>query len=421
MSILSRSCITSALTHSTAHSKHIPPPLRLYFSTTSSTSFARSLLPHRAVLTASTTTTTTTTATATSRNPPFRRRDKCVLALPCSTITTFADMSSLTLSGEDKVKFTPVIDAILRSSDLSTISVKKVRTGLSERTGIDFTPFKKSIDTVITNRFDILLAERDAAKEAAEAEAAAAEAAACGARAEAEDQQEEEEDEVADVKPSVKAEVKDEAYSSPDPAYSNAGSVSPFTDKKRKSSSVDEDARLAAELHAQLNGGRPLRGAAKSKPTKKTATKKRAKKKSKDTVDSDMSGGEDGDAPVKKKRKANPNNAFMKPLILSEPLAAFIGESQVLHHLSSIGVSSWLTDSQMARPEVVKRIWAYVKLHGLQDPQDRRYILCDDNMKPVFGDKVHMFTMNKVLATNMYKAEDVASSQPANPDAAASS
>ncbi|KAF8538512.1 hypothetical protein BDD12DRAFT_149162 [Trichophaea hybrida] len=311
-------------------------------------------------------------------------------------------MSSLTLSGEDKVKFTPVIDAILRSSDLSTISVKKVRTGLSERTGIDFTPFKKSIDTVITDRFDILLAERDAAKEAAEAEAAAAEAAACEAKAEAEDQQEEE-DEVADVKPIVKAEVKDEAYSSPDPAYSNAGSVSPFTDKKRKSSSVDEDARLAAELHAQLNGGRPLRGAAKSKPTKKTATKKRAKKKSKDTVDSDMSGGEDGDAPVKKKRKANPNNAFMKPLILSEPLAAFIGESQ------------------MARPEVVKRIWAYVKLHGLQDPQDRRYILCDDNMKPVFGDKVHMFTMNKVLATNMYKAEDVASSQPANPDAAASS
>ena len=44
----------------------------------------------------------------------------------------------------------------------------------------------------------------------------------------------------------------------------------------------------------------------------------------------------------------------------------------------------------MPRPEVVKRIWAYVKEHGLQDPEDRRFILCDDKMKPVFGDKVHM-------------------------------
>ena len=32
-------------------------------------------------------------------------------------------------------------------------------------------------------------------------------------------------------------------------------------------------------------------------------------------------------------------------------------------------------------------------------------------MKPVFGDKVNMFTMNKVLATNMFKIEEVA--QPA--------
>jgi len=79
----------------------------------------------------------------------------------------------------------------------------------------------------------------------------------------------------------------------------------------------------------------------------------------------------------------------------------------------------------MSRPEVVKKIWAYVKLNNLQDPTDRRYIICDDSLKPVFGEKVHMLyvsrrlsfpapplttssTMNKVLATNMYKAEEVA-------------
>jgi upstream activation factor subunit UAF30 len=134
---------------------------------------------------------------------------------------------------------------------------------------------------------------------------------------------------------------------------------------------VDEDARLAAELHAQLNGGRATRT---SKP--KAAPRKRSsgKKKSKDTVDSDISDDErnGGAEPAKKKRKANPNNAFMKPLILSAPLAAFIGEPQ------------------MSRPEVVKKIWAYVKLNDLQDPTDRRYIICDDSLKPVFGEKVHM-------------------------------
>ena len=52
----------------------------------------------------------------------------------------------------------------------------------------------------------------------------------------------------------------------------------------------------------------------------------------------------------------------------------------------------------MPRPEAVKRIWAYVKEHGLQDPDDRRYILCDENMKPVFGDKVHMLCVHLPLS-----------------------
>jgi len=233
---------------------------------------------------------------------------------------------------------------------------------------------QKSIDTVITDRFDILLAERDNANGNAEEE---------------EVQEEEPQPPKVDVK---QPPAKEEQLSSPEPSTA-AGSASPFAGKKRKSPSVDEDARLAAELHAQLNGGRPSR-ASKPQPKKKTTAKGKRVKKSADKVESDLSGQENGGKP-KKKRKANPNNAFMKPLILSAPLAAFIGESQ------------------MSRPEVVKKIWDYVKANGLQDPNDKRYILCDDSLRPVFGEKVHMFTMNKVLATNMYKAEDVAQPQPA--------
>jgi upstream activation factor subunit UAF30 len=38
-------------------------------------------------------------------------------------------------------------------------------------------------------------------------------------------------------------------------------------------------------------------------------------------------------------------------------------------------------------------LWAYIKGNDLQDPQDKRYILCDDKMMEVFGEpRVHMMT-----------------------------
>lgn len=51
---------------------------------------------------------------------------------------------------------------------------------------------------------------------------------------------------------------------------------------------------------------------------------------------------------------------------------------------------SKLTIPKLSRPETVKRIWAYVKERNLQDPEDKRYIICDDSMKPIFGNKIHM-------------------------------
>ena len=57
----------------------------------------------------------------------------------------------------------------------------------------------------------------------------------------------------------------------------------------------------------------------------------------------------------------------------------------------------------MSRPQTVKRIWEYVKARNLQDPKDKRIIRCDDALRAVFKqDKVHMFTMNKILATQLY-------------------
>ena len=82
-----------------------------------------------------------------------------------------------------------------------------------------------------------------------------------------------------------------------------------------------------------------------------------------------------------KGKKRKPNAAFMKPMNVSATLAAVIGSGA------------------MPRTEVTKKIWAYIKRHGLQDKKNRRNINADDKLKPVFGGKstVSMFEMTKLV------------------------
>jgi upstream activation factor subunit UAF30 len=52
--------------------------------------------------------------------------------------------------------------------------------------------------------------------------------------------------------------------------------------------------------------------------------------------------------------------------------------------------------------EVVRKIRAYIKRHGLQNPANRREILADAKLELVFGKKkVTMFEMNKHLAQHL--------------------
>ena len=58
---------------------------------------------------------------------------------------------------------------------------------------------------------------------------------------------------------------------------------------------------------------------------------------------------------------------------------------------------------------MVKGVWDYIKAHDLQNPEDRREILCDDKMRKVFGKTVTMFSMNKVLVDHLFNPEEVKS------------
>ena len=91
-------------------------------------------------------------------------------------------------------------------------------------------------------------------------------------------------------------------------------------------------------------------------------------------------------APAKKKAaKRKPNAAFMKPMTPSASLGAVIGASA------------------MPRTEVTKKIWAYIKKHGLQDSKNKRNINADDKLKPIFGGKkqVSMFEMTKLVSKHL--------------------
>jgi chromatin remodeling complex protein RSC6 len=80
-----------------------------------------------------------------------------------------------------------------------------------------------------------------------------------------------------------------------------------------------------------------------------------------------------------------PNSAFTKPLQPSAELAAIVGSAP------------------LSRPEVVSRVWEYIKKHKLQNPQNKREIMADETLQAVFGgkNKVSMFEMNKHLAQHL--------------------
>ncbi len=57
----------------------------------------------------------------------------------------------------------------------------------------------------------------------------------------------------------------------------------------------------------------------------------------------------------------------------------------------------------LPRTEVVKKIWAYIKKHNLQDAKNKRNINADDKLKAVFGGKktVSMFEMTKLVSNHL--------------------
>jgi chromatin remodeling complex protein RSC6 len=78
--------------------------------------------------------------------------------------------------------------------------------------------------------------------------------------------------------------------------------------------------------------------------------------------------------------KGKANSAFMKPMQPSAELAKIVGAEP------------------LPRSEVTKKIWEHIKKHKLQNPQNKREIIADEKLQPVFGGKkLDMFQMTKAV------------------------
>ena len=82
-------------------------------------------------------------------------------------------------------------------------------------------------------------------------------------------------------------------------------------------------------------------------------------------------------------RQANP--ALLKPMNLSAELEAVVGKGP------------------LARGQVVKKLWEYIKAKNLQNPANKRNILADEKLKVIFGGKgeVTMFEMTKLVSAHL--------------------
>jgi len=140
--------------------------------------------------------------------------------------------------------------------------------------------------------------------------------------------------------------------------------------------------KVAAKKPAAKKAPAKKVAAKKAAPAKKAAAKKPAAKKvAAKKAPAKKAVAKKAKAPAKKR---TPNAAFMKAMTPSAALAAVVGHTPV------------------PRTEVVSKMWAYIKKHGLQDKVNKRAINADDKLKQVFGKaQVTMFELAGLIGKHL--------------------
>ncbi|CAI9733095.1 upstream activation factor subunit spp27 [Octopus vulgaris] len=292
------------------------------------------------------------------------------------------------------------IREILKGADLSSLSAKKVRRKLEEKFGADLTDRKKEIDKILMD----LISEDEEEQEAD--------------KQEDDDSQQEDEDDDDDGGGDEDEEDEEDGESSSDEA-DNDSRLSPkgkSTSNGLSDQSDDEEDKPSDNSEPESRSMSPPRKKSRvkqssksKKPVKKTKKDNHgAKKKESELDDEELAkklqeeennfrsrprSVKKTPAPPKKERKQKDGKArvsiYSKPCILSGELAVVMG-----------------TD-RMARKDVVKSMWKIVKERELEDPKNKQFMICDEQLQKVFGRKrVRTFGMMKHLKNHIKDAVD---------------
>ncbi|XP_077266966.1 upstream activation factor subunit spp27 homolog Non2 isoform X1 [Temnothorax americanus] len=268
------------------------------------------------------------------------------------------------------------ITAILKDADLTTMSAKKVRQQIEEKLDVDLIEsqikllfvvvlclvlclivayifiLKKEVDDLV---MECLQEKQDGGKKKKKA-----------ASEESEDGEEEEEE----------GSEEEEEEEEKKPAKRNPAKKTP--NKRKKGSSDDEESASDDDASdEEYSPKKPKVTPKKSKPGKK------GKKKGSDS-DSDEDWGKNKKAPGSTAKKGaggkGKGGGYTRAITLSPELAAVVGAEQ------------------MARHEVVKKVWSIIKERNLYDPKNKQFAICDEELMKVIGVKrFRTFGMMKYL------------------------
>ncbi|XP_015190482.1 PREDICTED: upstream activation factor subunit spp27 [Polistes dominula] len=248
------------------------------------------------------------------------------------------------------------ITAILKDADLTTMSAKKVRQQIEKKLDVDLSARREEVDDLV---MECLQEKQDSGKKKKKA-AAASEESDDGEEEEEEGSEEEEEEE--EKKPAKR------------------GPTKKTSSKRKKDSSADEESASDEDASdEEYSPQKPKATPKKGKPGKK------GKKKGSDS-DSDEDWGKNKKAPGSAAKKGGggggkgKGGGYTRAITLSPELAAVVGADQ------------------MARHEVVKKVWSIIKERNLYDPKNKQFAICDDELMKIMGVKrFRTFGMMKYL------------------------
>lgn len=70
-------------------------------------------------------------------------------------------------------------------------------------------------------------------------------------------------------------------------------------------------------------------------------------------------------------------------------------------------MAAWMGTDAAPRPQITKKLWAYVKENNLQDPANKQFVLADETLKKLTGEeRFQAFGFSKLIKQHVFGYAD---------------